>query len=324
MALHDLEIQEIISVDPCHKFTWCMDACIREKNLDLKRSRELQGFLDSIKEQPGQEKVLGDLSLILCDPYAIHFLATSAMKVLHSIMNNEGLPRDNSILILLLRMLSLGLSSWEMIHTQVFKEPKLDVQIVTKFLPSLLSLMVDDQVRNLNAKLPPDERESAIAIIEHSGPPPDAFQAYVGDSGVAATVAMYYTLHLARLKDKVGIMRVLGWLSTSYLSRGYDDPFLHSLVALLIGMYDEFSAEDFCTAVFDEFLCPGLPSENVSRHLVRLVYNVYPKMGKQRLESVMKTLQTACMQSETLRVAFSALEDKMNEANNMEVVTEPI
>jgi len=44
-----LQIQDIISVDPCHKFTWCLDACIREKNVDVKRSRELQGFLDSIK-----------------------------------------------------------------------------------------------------------------------------------------------------------------------------------------------------------------------------------------------------------------------------------
>lgn len=42
MALHDLEVQPIISVDPCHKFTWCLDACIREKNVDIKRSRELQ------------------------------------------------------------------------------------------------------------------------------------------------------------------------------------------------------------------------------------------------------------------------------------------
>ncbi|XP_034671755.1 negative elongation factor B isoform X3 [Drosophila subobscura] len=48
MALHDLEVQEIISIDPCHKFTWCLDACIREKNVDIKRSRELQGFLDNI------------------------------------------------------------------------------------------------------------------------------------------------------------------------------------------------------------------------------------------------------------------------------------
>ena len=86
-----------------------------------------------------------------------------------TVMNNEIFPRENPILVLLLRMLSLGLSAWEMIHSQNFKEPKLDSQVVTKFLPSLLSLMVDDQVRNLNAKLPPDERESAIAIIEHSG-----------------------------------------------------------------------------------------------------------------------------------------------------------
>jgi hypothetical protein len=73
------------------------------------------------------------------------------------------------VLILLLRMLALGLSAWQMIDTQEFKEPKLDSQVVTKFLPALMSLMVDDQVRSLNSKLPPDERESAITIIEHSG-----------------------------------------------------------------------------------------------------------------------------------------------------------
>lgn len=36
-------------------------------------------------------------------------------------------------------------------------------------MPALMSLMVDDQVRTLNSKMPPDERESAITIIEHSG-----------------------------------------------------------------------------------------------------------------------------------------------------------
>lgn len=41
--------------------------------------------------------------------------------------------------------------------------------MVTKFLPALMSLMVDDQVRHLHSKLPPDERQSAITIIEHSG-----------------------------------------------------------------------------------------------------------------------------------------------------------
>lgn len=91
MALHDLEVQDIISIDPCHKFTWCLDACIREKNVDIKRSRELQGFLDNVKR--GQEQVLGDLSMTLCDPYAINFLATSAIKILHHLIYVEGMPR---------------------------------------------------------------------------------------------------------------------------------------------------------------------------------------------------------------------------------------
>ena len=57
MTLHDQEVNDICSIDPCHKFTWCVDACIRDKFIDSKRSRELQGFLDGIKR--GQEFVLG-------------------------------------------------------------------------------------------------------------------------------------------------------------------------------------------------------------------------------------------------------------------------
>ena len=119
MALHDLEVQEIIPVDPCHKFTWCLDGCIREKSVDINRSRELQGFLDNIKR--GQEQVLGDLSMIFCDPFSINFLATSAIKILRCLQNTESLPRENTILILLLHMLALDLNVWVMIDSQDFK-----------------------------------------------------------------------------------------------------------------------------------------------------------------------------------------------------------
>lgn len=118
MALHETEVQEITNVDPCHKFTWCVDACIRERNVDTKRSREIQAFLDGIKT--GQEQVLGDLSMMLCDPYAVHFLATSSLKILHNLVISESLPREHHILLLLLRMLALGLSAWQMIDAQVY------------------------------------------------------------------------------------------------------------------------------------------------------------------------------------------------------------
>lgn len=128
-------------------------------------------------------------------------------------------------------MLALGLSAWVMIDSQEFREPKLDSQVVTKFLPALMSLMVDDQVRHLHTKLPPDERESAITLIEHSGSLPDACEAYIQESSVAALLAMYYTLHVTRQKDRVGLLRVLTILANCKDDRAFEDPFLHSMVS---------------------------------------------------------------------------------------------
>jgi len=309
MALHDTEVQEITNVDPCHKFTWCVDACIRERNVDTKRSREIQVFLDSIKS--GQEQVLGDLSMMLCDPYAVHFLATSSLKILMNLVTSESLPREHHILLLLLRMLALGLSAWQMIDSQEFREPRLDAQVVTKFLPALMSLMVDDQVRSLNAKLPNDERESAITIIEHSGPPPDAFQAYISESSVPCVLAMYYTLQVARSKDKVALNRVLGTLALGHGERTFEDPFLHTLVASLIPMADEFANEMFCTVVFDEFFFTAIAKENVVHHLTKLVWYVHNKLPSSRLDTLMKALQPNPQSPESMHQVYKQLEQRI-------------
>lgn len=314
MALHDLEVQDITAVDPCHKFTWCLDACIREKNVDTKRSRELQGFLDSIKR--GQEQVLGDLSMTLCDPYAINFLAQSSMKIIHHLINMEGLPRDNQVLVLLLRMLALGLQAWDMISGQQYKEPKLDSQLVTKFLPALMSLMVDDQVRSLSARLPQDDRESAITTIEHSGPPPDAYQAYVQENSVASVLALYYTFSTARQRDRLGLMRVLGSLAGAEGQRAYQDPFLHTLVGHLVPLGEEFAHEDFCTVVFDEFFLSALSGASAlpaARHLLRLLWHIHPRLPHARLQGLLKALQPLAQAHETLQPAVQALQLKVKE-----------
>lgn len=57
--------------------------------------------------------------MILCDPFAVNFLATSALKILSTLINNESLPREHTVLLLLLRMLELGLHAWDMIDRQV-------------------------------------------------------------------------------------------------------------------------------------------------------------------------------------------------------------
>ncbi|CAB4061650.1 COBRA1 [Lepeophtheirus salmonis] len=249
-------------------------------------SRELQGFLDAIRR--GQVQVLGDLSMTLCDPFAINFLASSAMKILNHQVNNDGLPRENSILHLLLRMLILGLSAWEMINSQEFSEPKLDPNLITKFIPSLMSLIVDDQVRALNSKLPADERESAITIIEHSGPPPEACQIFIEKNFVATTLAMHYALQVARSKDKTGVKRILGLLSNSVKGHPFQDTFMHCLVTSLTMMREDFESEDFCTVVFDEFFFTNITCESYVRHLLRLLWAVYTKINATRLKNLMK------------------------------------
>ena len=49
MSLHDLDSSgKLCEADPCHKFAWCLDACIRAGFVDEKKSRELYSFLEGI------------------------------------------------------------------------------------------------------------------------------------------------------------------------------------------------------------------------------------------------------------------------------------
>ena len=52
------------------------------------------------------------------------------------------------------------------------------------------------QVRSLNSKLPLDERETATIVIDHAGPPPDAFQTFIDTNPVAATLAPGHQLRV--------------------------------------------------------------------------------------------------------------------------------
>ncbi|UYV82826.1 NELFB [Cordylochernes scorpioides] len=375
MALHDLEIQEITSVDPCHKFTWCLDACIREKNIEVKRSRELQSFLENSKN--GHIEVLGqvcvcpsDIAMTLADPYAINFLATSTFKVLNYLIANETQPRgirnnNNRIstffyLLMLTEDLVVGAaksgsnsagpadepgpeclgdhvqyhqgaqdckSASSVNHRTsakwrvLFQEPEL----VTKFLPSLMCVMVDDQVE-FSASL------YSTAAIQHGfccyrcGASTLDFPSMTGrqPSPPLSTLAHPPTVLptisrclgwpacwactrsfmpevlpiyqrdplccAARQKDRQGLMRILGCLSSSHKDRAFEDTFLHTLVGLLIPMADEFATEDFCTVVFDEFFFVGL-HENALCHCIKLLYHIFPKLPPSRLEVVMKQIE---------------------------------
>uniref|UniRef100_A0A8C5Q3H3 Negative elongation factor complex member B n=1 Tax=Leptobrachium leishanense TaxID=445787 RepID=A0A8C5Q3H3_9ANUR len=308
MSLHDLDISEICSVDPCHKFTWCLDACIREKFVDAKRARELQGFLDGVKK--GQEQVLGDLSMILCDPFAINTLALSTIRNLQELISQESLPRDSPELLLLLRMLTLGHGAWDMIDSQVFREPKLDPDLITKFLPLLMSLVVDDYTYNVEHKLPTEDK----VPICYPNTVSDVFTKFLQDNRVACEVGLYYMLHITKQRNKNSVLRVLPALKETFNDTSFTDIFLHLFTTYLTLLSEEFGTEDFCTSVFDGFFLTTLTKkENVHRHVLRLLLHLLHKVAPAKLEVLQKSLEPAKTSGDAVKELYSQLNEKLAE-----------
>lgn len=335
MALHDLEVQEITTVDRSHKFTWCLDACIREKAMDTKRFRELQALLE-IKQ--GQEELLCDLAMALSDPHAINFLGQTALKTMNHLVNNGSLPRHSPVLVLLLRMLGLGMEAWRMLTSEVYVEPKLDVQLLTKFLPALMSLMADDQLRSLSSKLKENDEGSSNGTTDCSGPVPDTFQEYIRTDTTASVLAVFYVLHVAGQRDRVGLLRVLGTLAEAEGRRAYKDPPLYTLVGHLTHMAEHFASEEFCMVIFDDFFLRGLRSsalkanvhkanrharetaKTTARHMMRLLWNVHEKLPPARLNSLINKLQPFTEAIVELKPSLRALEERIRHVTRRSAV----
>ncbi|XP_037706806.1 negative elongation factor B [Choloepus didactylus] len=306
MSLHDLDVSDICTVDPCHKFTWCLDACIRERFVDSKRARELQGFLDGVKK--GQEQVLGDLSMILCDPFAINTLALSTIRHLQGLVGQETLPRDSPDLLLLLRMLGLGQSAWDMIDSQVFREPRVEVELVTRFLPTLMSFVVDDHTFSVDQKLPAEEK----ALVTYPNTLPESFTKFLQEQRMACEVGLYYVLHITKQRNRNALLRLLPGLVETCGDLAFSDIFLHLLTGSLALLADEFALEDFCTSLFDGFLLTASPrKESVHRHVLRLLLHLHHRVAPSKLEALQKALEPTGQSGEAVKELYSQLGEKL-------------
>ena len=79
-------------------------------------------------------------------------------------------------------------------------------------------------------------------------------------------------------------------------------------------MKEEFEAEDFCTAVFDEFFFTCINIDNVVRHLMRLLWWVHPRLPPARLDTLMKVAEPSSGGGEAVVQAYEDLKTKISEA----------
>lgn len=195
-----------------------------------------------------------------------------------------------------------------MIDSQVFKEPRLDLDVVTRFLPSMMSVVVDDHTFNVEQKLPSEEKTSS----SYPTTLPEAFTRYLQENKVACDMGLYYVLHIAKLRNRNALQRLLPSLVETYNDMAFTDIFLHLLTGHLTLLSDEFGTEEFCSVVFDSFLLTSYSSkENVHRHCLRLLLYLHHKVLPSYMETLMKTLEPPKQSSEPVKELYTQLTEKM-------------
>lgn len=210
MAAHDVNVETVVKLDPCHSLAWCLDGCVRDKHIDSQQTARLKNILDGWKKASAD--LLGDMAIIAADSHVVHFLASMVVKVLRENAASCGghLPRDMHSLQLLIRVLALGASAQALVRGS--SSPSLvDSIFFTKFLPALSGLLVEDAIR---VEI---QRTTGDAVSEETfrflSEPSDAVLAFLRTDRLAAVLWLHAALDQMpggkRRVDPRGLVRYL-------------------------------------------------------------------------------------------------------------------
>lgn len=89
-------------------------------------------------------------------------------------------------------------------------------------------------------------------------------------------------------------------------------------------MGDEFVHEEFCTGLFDEFLFAGLTRDNVTRHMLKLLWYIHAKLPPARLATLMKALQPTAQHNESVHLLYASLQERIGAAIQESTLQEPV
>lgn len=281
MSLHEKD-SSIRSSDPCHKFAWCLDACVKADLVDSKKARELYMFLEN--SSPGDE-VLGDISMLLRDPYALNVACRSIIACLQDTQKQWKLPRESTDLESLLRIVQLGLKALSILDSKDYSLDVLDGGIVMKFLPELMSLMLESSFTVISERL----KES---LEPHQ--PTQSFLATMASNPLAMHISCSYAIHLLEKRDFLTLNILMSAIATACTnhSKGVElpDAFLHQLV--YNSLYPQpIGVPELCT-IIETFWMPCAPnSEPVLLHCCRLLWTTYPRLKADFLEETMEAIK---------------------------------
>ena len=139
MALQDAEVVRVYSEDPCHKFTWCLSACVREQTTDMKRIKEMLSVIRSLNRSPA----MGDIAMMVADTFAMHTLTVSLYAVLKGVVQSGTVPRESEHVQGICSIITLGTHALDMMNARKFDQPSTE-RLLSVVLPSFCAILAED------------------------------------------------------------------------------------------------------------------------------------------------------------------------------------
>ncbi|KAJ5068261.1 negative elongation factor complex member b [Anaeramoeba ignava] len=244
MGIHDAQITELNRNNKSHTFTWIFDACIKDGTCRASRIDELKKFFDSITEN---DKILGDIAMVLADPFATFTLVRSIFISLKDLVPKQEIPKESEELRYLTILLQIASECHITIQKPKFIVPSIDNELLTIFYPMIVYRIIEEQSKLENKPSnSKDENQYSdlIKLLESRKP-------------IARQATLYYILD--KISQNFSECQILEHLLPSLcltIHEGSleDFAFVRSLIVLLSEKETVTNQQWVC--VVDKFLVP--------------------------------------------------------------------
>ena len=176
---------------------------------------------------------------------------------------------------------SLSLSEW-CVDSLLFPQ---DADVMTKFLPELLTIIIEAQLKNTHIKL---KQDYPLYTPSHH------FQRHLSAHPVAMQITCSYVLHLLEKKDFRTMSTILPAMAkVCQASEGmaFSEGFLHMFIVGLSGKMEAIKETQVSVILKEFFLACAGQSESVLLYLCRLLWAVHHKIKPSLLNEVLEEME---------------------------------
>ncbi|KAF2075242.1 hypothetical protein CYY_003460 [Polysphondylium violaceum] len=150
MTFHDQGLSDVYNRDITHSLAWCVDACIRDYNIDSRRMKDIQSAFHSTNLS-NNPLALGDVAMVFANPITMNCVTKSILVQLKEVVKRKQIPKDDESIKYLSSLLTLALEAHSIIKHQshTTKLPAVKKEILQTFYPILASQLLDDHAREI-------------------------------------------------------------------------------------------------------------------------------------------------------------------------------